>query len=164
MSRLIALVFDDQFKGEEARAALNRMVGEGLLEIQDSVLITKRLDGLTQVSQENNVIHRGQKSGNVAGLIAAAVTGTVPFILAGTVAGRLVGKLMDHGITHKFVKTVKQEIDPGTSALILLADSDPERRQVIIDRLRIYEPHVVESDLPAELEREIEEGKDQDAA
>jgi len=140
MSRLIALVFDDQFKGEEARAALNRMVGEGLLEIQDSVLITKRLDGLTQVSQENNVIHRGQKSGNVAGLIAAAVTGTVPFILAGTVAGRLVGKLMDHGITHKFVKTVKQEIDPGTSALILLADSDPERRQVIIDRLRIHEP------------------------
>ena len=164
MSRLIALVFDDQFKGEEARAALNRMVGEGLLEIQDSVLITKRLDGLTQVSQENNVIHRGQISGNVAGLIAAAVTGTVPFILAGTVAGRLVGKLMDHGITHKFVKTVKQEIDPGTSALILLADSDPERRQVIIDRLRIYEPHVVESDLPAELEREIEEGKDKDAA
>lgn len=164
MSHLIALVFDDQFKGEEARAALDRMVGEGLLEIQDSVLITKRLDGPTQVSQEDNLIHKRQKTGNVAGLIAAAVTGTVPFLLAGTVAGRLVGKLMDHGITQKFVKTVKQEIDPGTSALILLADSDPERRQVIIDRLRIYEPHVVESDLPAELEREIEEGKDKDAA
>jgi uncharacterized membrane protein len=164
MSHLIALVFDDQFKGEEARTALRRMVGEGLLEIQDSVLITKRLDGQTQISQEDNVTHQGQKTGNVAGLIAAAVTGTVPFLLAGTVAGRLVDKLMDHGITYKFVKTVKQEIDPGTSVLILLADSDPERRQVIIDRLRIYEPHVVESDLPAELEREIEEGKDKDAA
>jgi uncharacterized membrane protein len=164
MSHLIALVFDDQFKGEEARAAWDRMEGEGLLEIQDSVLITKRLDGQTQVSLEDNVRHQGQKTGNVAGLVAAAVTGTVPFLLAGTVAGRLVGKLMDHGITQKFVKTVKQEIDPGTSALILLADSAPERRQVIIDRLRIYEPHVVESDLPAELEREIEEGKDKDAA
>jgi len=34
MSHLIALVFDDQFKAEEARAALHRMAGEGLLDIK----------------------------------------------------------------------------------------------------------------------------------
>ncbi|HZI56976.1 MAG TPA: DUF1269 domain-containing protein [Verrucomicrobiae bacterium] len=164
MSHLIALVFDNRLKGEEVLAALHRVVGEGLLEIQDSVLVTKRLDGQTQVVQEDNVIHKGQKTGHAAGLMAAAVTGAVPFIPTGMVDGRLVGKLMDHGIAHKFVKTVKQEIDPGTSVLILLADSDPEQRRMIIDRLRLYGPHVVESGLPAELEREIEEGKDKDAA
>src|SRR5262249_17765719 len=39
VSHLIALVFEDQFKGEEARAALRRMAGEGLLNIADTVLI-----------------------------------------------------------------------------------------------------------------------------
>jgi hypothetical protein len=36
MSHLIALVFDDQFKGEEARAALHCMAGEGVLEMNDT--------------------------------------------------------------------------------------------------------------------------------
>jgi uncharacterized membrane protein len=50
MSHLIALVFDDQFKGEEARAALHRMAGEGLLEMNDTVFIARKPDGKTSVS------------------------------------------------------------------------------------------------------------------
>src|SRR5260370_7462514 len=87
MSHLIALVFDDQFKGEEARAALHRMAGEGLLEMNDTVFIARKPDGKISVSQEDNIIGRDQKIGHVAGLIATAVTGTMPFVLAGTLAG-----------------------------------------------------------------------------
>jgi uncharacterized membrane protein len=36
MNRLIALIFDDAFKAEEAPAALNQMGGEGLLEIDET--------------------------------------------------------------------------------------------------------------------------------
>jgi hypothetical protein len=60
MSHLIALVFDDQFKGEEARAALHRMASEGLLEMNDTVFARKP-DGKTSVSQEDNVMARVQK-------------------------------------------------------------------------------------------------------
>ncbi len=74
MSYLIALIFDDQFKGEEARAALHRMAGEGLLEMNDTVFIARKPDGKTSVSQEDNVIGRDQKIGHVAGLIAVTVT------------------------------------------------------------------------------------------
>jgi uncharacterized membrane protein len=56
MSHLIALVFDDQFKGEEARAALHRMAGEYLLETNDTVFIARKPDGKTSVSQENQVM------------------------------------------------------------------------------------------------------------
>jgi uncharacterized membrane protein len=100
MSHLIALVFNDQFKGEEARAALNRRAGEGLLEMNDTVFIARKPDGKTSVSQADNVMARVQKIGHVVGLIAAAVTGTMPFVLAGTLAGRLIGRLTDHGITR----------------------------------------------------------------
>jgi uncharacterized membrane protein len=156
MSHLIALVFDDQFKGEEARAALHRMAGEGLLDISDTVLITRNAAGKTVVSQEDKVIRKDQKTGHIAGLVAAAVTGTMPFILAGTLAGRLVGRLMDHGITRKFVKDLKEQIQPGTSALVLLGASDPDRRQAVEERMRGFGAKMLESDLPPEVQEEIE--------
>ena len=156
MSHLIALIFDDQFKGEEARATLHRMVGEGLLQIEDSVLITRKPDGKTAVSQEDKVTHEGKKTGHLLGLVTAAITGTFPFIIAGTLAGRLVGKLMDHGVTNKFIKTVKNETAPGNSALIVLGESDPERRQKISERLQTFGAKVVESDIPPEMREGIE--------
>jgi uncharacterized membrane protein len=156
MSYLIALVFDDQFKGEEARASLHRMVGEGLLEMNDTVFIARKPDGKTLVSQEDQIMGRDQKIGQVVGVIAAAVTGTVPFVLAGTIAGRLIGKLTDHGITRKFIRDLKQELQPGTSGLVLLGSSDPERRHKIEERMQGFGGRIFESDLPPELQEEIE--------
>jgi uncharacterized membrane protein len=156
MSHLIALVFNDQFKGEEARAALHRRAGEGLLEMNDTVFIARKPDGKTSVSQADNVMARVQKIGHVAGLIAAAVTGTMPFVLAGTLAGRLIGRLTDHGITRKFITDLKQELQPGTSGLVLLGSSDPERRQKIEERMQGFGGTVFESNLPPELQEEIE--------
>src|SRR5260370_14618937 len=135
MSHLIALVFDDQFKGEEARAALHRMAGEGLLEMNDTVFIARKPDGKTSVSQEDNVIGRDQKIGHVAGLIAVTVTGTMPFVLAGTLAGRLIGRLTDHVITRQFIRDLKQELRSGTSGLVGLGSYDPERRQKFQQRM-----------------------------
>jgi len=154
-NRLVAVVFDDPYKAEEARAALHRMGGEGLLEIDETALIVKYADGRGRVSQDVNIAANGEKVGHLAGLVTAAVTGTFPFILAGTVGGWLVGKLTDHGITNSFVAKVKKELGPGTSALILLARSDAERRTKVIERMQPFKPKIIESDLPDDVEREI---------
>ena len=156
MSYVLALVYDDQFKGEEARAALHRMAGEGLLEMNDSVFITRKPDGKTSVSQEDTVIGRDQKIGQIAGLIVAAVTGTMPFELAGTLAGRLIGKLTDHGITRKFITDLKKELQPGTSGLVVLGSTDPQRRRKIQQRMQAFGGRILETTLPPELQAEIE--------
>ena len=115
-NKLVAVVFDDPYKAEEARAALHRMGGEGLLEIDETALIAKYPDGKTRVSQDVNIAANGEKVGHIAGLLSAAVTGTFPFIVAGTLGGWLVGKLTDHGITNAFMDKVKKEVGPGKSA------------------------------------------------
>jgi len=155
-SKLIALVFDDQYKADEARAAVNRMGGEGLLEIDETAVIVKKADGKVRVTQDTNTVGTDTHVGHVAGLITAAVTGTMPFILAGTIGGKLLGKITDHGITNKFIKSVEKELQPSTSVLILCARSDPERRQKVVERLSTFNPKVLDSDLPPELERELE--------
>jgi uncharacterized membrane protein len=153
---LIALVFDDPYKADEAHAALNRMAGEGLLEIDETAVIVKKDDGKVRVSQDVDVLTKDQHLGHIAGLVTAAITGTMPFILAGTVAGKLIGRLTDDGITDKFLKSVQKELQPNTSVLVLYARSDPERRKKIAERLAVFNPKLLETNLPPELEQEIQ--------
>jgi uncharacterized membrane protein len=154
-NRLVAVVFDDPYKAEEARAALHRMGGEGLLEIDETALIVKYADGRGRVSQDVNIAANGEKVGHIAGLVTAAVTGTLPFILAGTVGGWLVGKLTDHGITNTFIDKVKKEVGPGKSALIVFARSDDQHRAKVIERMNAFKPTIIESDMPEDVEREV---------
>ena len=75
--------------------------------------------------------------------------------MAGTLGGWLVGKLTDHGITNSFIDKVKKEVEPGKSALILLARSDDERRAKVIARIEPFKPKIIQSDMPEDLEREV---------
>ena len=91
------------------------------------------------------------------GLVVAAITGVMPFILGATIGGRLIGRLRDHGITNEFVKDVSTHLQPGTSVLILLARSDAARRERVFERLRAAKPTVLESDLPPDLEQSLQQ-------
>ena len=164
MSHLIALVFHDPFAGEEARAALHRLAGEGLLEIDDTVLIRHALDGRMTVTQEDKLINKGQETGHVLGLVAAAITGTMPLILAGTLAGRLISRFMDDRITRSFIRDVKEEVLPGWSALVALGLADPGRRQFVADHLQGFGAKVLHAEVPATLLQSIEGEIEKDRA
>jgi uncharacterized membrane protein len=64
--------------------------------------------------------------------------------------------LSEHGITRKFIRDLKQELQPGTSGLVVLGSSDPERRQKIQERMHGFGGSIFESNLPPELQEEIE--------
>ena len=158
-SRLIGLVFDDMYTADKARAALRRMAGAyKWLNLDETAMIIKAYDGKVRVSQDKDIVSRDQKAGHIAGLLCAAATGTMPFILAGTVGGKLIGRLTDNGITDKFIKEMSDKLQPGRSALIVLGRANPESRQNVIDGLQKFRPQVVESDLPPDLEKELAEG------
>ncbi len=156
-NRLVALAFDDPYKADEARAALRRMEGEGLLEMDETAVIVKKLDGNIRVTQDIDTVASGQQVGHLVGLVAAAITGVMPFILGATIGGRLIGRLRDHGITNEFVKDVSTHLQPGTSVLILLARSDAARRERVFQRLRAANPTVLESDLPPDVEQSLQQ-------
>src|SRR5262249_20705352 len=88
---LIALIFDDLYKADEARAALHRMEGDGLLEIDETAVIVRKAHDKVRISQDINVVAKDKHVGHVIGLVAAAATGTLPFIMAGTIGGDLIG-------------------------------------------------------------------------
>jgi uncharacterized membrane protein len=155
MSKLIALVFDDPYKADEARAALLRMEGEGLCEIDESAVISKKEGENIRVSQDVNMVADRQQTGQTLGILAATLTGTLPLIGVGKLIGKLVGRFTDNGVTNSFIEKVKKELGPNTSALLLYITSGKEGGKKVIENLRQWSPKVLDSDLPEELEQEI---------
>lgn len=155
MSKLIAFVFDDPYKADEARAALLRMEGDGLLELEETAVISKKEGEKVRISQDTNIVSNRQQAGHLIGIVAANLTGTIPFILAGTIAGRLFGRFTDYGVTNSFINKVKKELEPGTSALLIYAKSDKERGKKVVENLSRWSPKILDSDLPEELEQEV---------
>jgi uncharacterized membrane protein len=153
---LMAVVFDNPYKAAQARAVLHRIQGEELREIIETAIIVRGQDGKAHVSQDANIPVKHQKIGHAAGLIAAAVAGGFPIILASTPVGRLIGRLKDNEITNSFVKDVGKGLQPGTSAIVLLGRSGSDPRQKILGRLQTWNPTIVKSDLPQDIECEIE--------
>lgn len=156
MNKLMALVFDDPYKADEARAALLRMEGEGLHEMEESAVISKKEGDKVRISQDVNVVANRHQTGKTIGIIAATLTGTLPLIGLAELTGYLVGRLTDNGVTNSFIKKVKKELQPNTSALLICGHTSGEKaRNQIAERLRQWNPKILESDLPVELEQEI---------
>ena len=155
MSKVIALVFNDPYGADEARAALFRMEGGGLLEEDETAVIVKKTGDKMRITQDTNIVSKRQQVGHLAGILAANLTGTMPLILVGTIAGRLFGRFTDHGVTNSFINKVKKELEPGKSALLLCGQSDAADRRKVIEKLRQWSPTILESDMPEELVKEV---------
>ncbi len=153
---LVALVFDDPYKADEARATLLRLEGEGALDIEEMAVIVRKDGEKYRVSQDANTVSKDQKWGHRLGHLVGMVTGVGPLTLVGTLGGRVVGMFTDNEVTNRFTKEIGKELTAGTSALILFGRFPAERREQIVARLAEYHPKIVHSALPADVEAQIE--------
>jgi uncharacterized membrane protein len=133
-SYLVAIVYDDEYKADEARLILRRAQGEGLIELVETAVIVKSREGKPRLYQDVDLVATRKNQGHWIGVVAAVVTETQPLVLAGTVAGALIGRLTDTGITTGDMKTIGEQLIPGTSALFVLAKRT-EHRDAILRRL-----------------------------
>jgi uncharacterized membrane protein len=156
MSNLVALAFQDIYAADEARAALRRMEGDGLIELGETATIVRTPGGRLRISQDLDVVAADRRVGPLAGLVAAAATGALPFMLVGPDGGRLVDSLRDHGITSQVASRLDREVDSPGSMLLLVGTSDAVRRKRIAERLIPWGPSTLEMTLPSELEEELQ--------
>jgi uncharacterized membrane protein len=149
-SALIALVFDDPFKADEARAALLRMTGEGLLTLDETAVLSRKTEKEVRVTQDANLATKGESIGRLVGAVAASV---VPFAAPlGAALGGHIADALDKGISNRFIKDVQKELQDGTSVLILVVRASRQHSAEVIERLRRFNPKVLKSELSPEEE------------
>jgi uncharacterized membrane protein len=153
-SSLIVMAFDTEEEAEKVREALVSGKKQGLLQIDDAAVVVKDASGKVHVK---NQVSRGTWTATGVGGLLGLLIGTVFFPIGGLVmglaGGALVGRMMNLGVDGKFVKQVEEEIQPGTSALFILAgNADPTGALAI---LRQFEGRVIQTNLSSEAEESL---------
>lgn len=124
---IIGVSFDSPLKAQEYLLAMTRLRGDGVLELKDAVTVTKRDDGKVAVTETIDPTPGGAAlSGGVwLGLLGLFVGGPVGWLAGigiGAGVGAATAKVVDLGIPDEWVDWFKEVVEPGISAVVILAD------------------------------------------
>jgi uncharacterized membrane protein len=156
MSNLFVLKFADEMTAQQVLGEMKRFQDQQLIKVDDAAIITRQMDGKTKVKQANDLVGAGALGGAFWGMLIGLLF-LSPFLGAaiGAGAGALAGKFSDVGINDEFIKQVGNSIQPGESALFLLAREGVADK--ILPQLRQYKFDVIQTSLSAEDEKKLHE-------
>ena len=123
MSDLIAIAYPDQAGVERARENLRKAVINGLIQVEDVVVMSRDPDGKLEVRQGSTGVAPAAVSGAmVGGLIGLIFLAPLFGMAMGAVGGGAMWKSIfgDAGVAQNFVDELGQNLTPGSAALIVL--------------------------------------------
>ncbi len=132
MATLTAWKFDSPYGADDALATLEKLQSEALIQLQDAAVVSWEPGRKKPVTHE---MHSTKKAGALGGAFWGFLFGLIFFIpflglAIGAASGALLGSMADVGISDSFIKSVREKVTPGTSALFLLSSD------AVIDRVR----------------------------
>lgn len=151
---LTAWKFDTVGGADQVLDLLKGLQGQRLITIQDGAVVRWEVGKKKpKTEQLLSTVGGGALGGAFWGMLFGLLF-FVPFfgMALGAGLGALLGKFADYGISDDFIRSVQQEVTPGTSALFLLAESAaPDRVQAAVTGAG-YHPVLISSNLTAEQE------------
>lgn len=131
MSSLVVLTFEDEDGAEDMRDRMFDFQKRRLITLEDAAVVKRKQNGKTKVKQAHSLVGAGALGGAFWGMLIGLLF-FAPWLglIAGAAGGALSGKLGDIGIDDSFIKEVSEAIEPGQSALFLLA------REAQVERIR----------------------------
>jgi uncharacterized membrane protein len=130
---LVARVFRSEDKDNEQQALDALEFAEdlhrrGTIRVLNAAVLTKDEDGNVSVVDSREIDPKkgrvlGAITGGLVGLLAGP-GGAVVGALAGLGAGGAAGKWIDEGFSDKFLNTLREYLQPGTAATILLMENE----------------------------------------
>jgi uncharacterized membrane protein len=122
MSTLVVIGYHDLYQAEEVRLKLCKLQKDYLIDLEDAVVATKDQAGKIKLHQAVNLTATGAVSGGFWGsLLGLIFLNPLLGLAMGAAAGAVSGALTDVGIDDKFMKELAATMQPGSSALFVLA-------------------------------------------
>jgi len=157
MSTLLAIAYPDAATAEQVRGELIRATKEHLVQLEDAVVVEHREDGKIKLHQAMSPAKTGAAGGALwGGLIGLIFLAPVVGMAIGAASGAAAGKVTDVGVDDNFLKQLAEQLEPGAAALIALGRSDAPDK--VLERLRPYGGHVIQTSLDNEAEERLRAG------
>ena len=127
-TELLAKMFDDEEQASEALKQVKLMASQegASFKLRDAAVLVKDADGKTKITETADLdAKQGRVFGAVVGGLIGLMGGPVGVVL-GALAGAGVGafgaKHIDMGFSDEFLQGLEASLEPGSSALLILAD------------------------------------------
>jgi len=154
MSTLIAIGYPDAETAEKVRQELVQATKEHLVKLEDAVVVLHGEDGKIKLDQAVSTTGAGAAGGALwGGLIGLIFLAPLLGMAVGAASGALGGKMADVGVNDNFMKELGAQLQPGAAALIALGQTDA--RDKLLERIRPYGGHVIQTSLDTESEERL---------
>ena len=157
MSSLTVWKFADASGADKALETLEKLNKQGLIRVHDGAVVSwEQGKKKPKTRQLNSTTAGGALGGGFWGLLFGLIF-FVPLLglAIGAVAGSLGGALTDVGIDDDFIKQVRSQVTPGTSALFVLTSD------AVVDKVRDafanQKPELLHTNLSAEQDEKLRE-------
>jgi uncharacterized membrane protein len=157
MATLTVWKFDTAGGAQNALSTLERLQKEELIRVLDGAVVTWPADRKKPKTEQ---LHKTAGAGALGGAFWGLLFGLiffVPFLgmAVGAAMGALGGALADVGIDDDFIRSVRDKVTPGTSALFAMTtDAVPDR---VIEAFRASNPELISTNLSGEQEAKLRE-------
>ena len=157
MASLTVWKFQTPSGADAAMERLQMLQSQQLITVQDAAMVSWE-EG--KKKPKTRQLHDTRKGGALGGAFWGMLFGLIFFIpilglAIGAASGALFGSLADVGISDSFIKSVRDQITPGTSALFLLSSD------AVIDRVKeefpTGEAELISTNLSADQEAKLRE-------
>ncbi|WP_028931729.1 DUF1269 domain-containing protein [Pseudonocardia asaccharolytica] len=157
MATLTVWKFDSAGGAESALDLLKRMQKQELLQINDAAYVywpEGRKKPKTQ--QLHGLAGAGALGGSFWGLLFGLIF-FVPLLgmAVGAAMGALAGSMSDVGIDDEFIRTVREQVTPGTSALFVMTSNVVADK--VLDEFRATGAALISTNLSSEQEARLRE-------
>ena len=157
MASLTVWKFHTPFGADAALDKLGALQTQQLITVQDAAVVSWEVGKKKpKTRQLRDAKMGGALGGGFWGLLFGLIF-FVPFLglAIGAATGALFGSLADVGISDSFIKSVRDQVTPGTSALFLLSSD------AVMDRVKAEFPageaELITTNLSAEQEAKLRE-------
>jgi uncharacterized membrane protein len=157
MATLTVWKFPTADGAEEAVRTLEQLQTQELIQVHDAAVVSWPADKKKpRTKQLHNMAGAGALGGAFWGLLFGLIFFVPLFGLAiGAAAGAIGGSFADVGIDDDFIKRVREQVTPGTSALFALTSG------AVVDRVREalgnFKAELLETNLSSEDEAKLRE-------
>lgn len=156
MSDLIAIAYPDQAAVERAEKRLRRGVTDGLIQVEDVVIIVRDEEGTVEVRQGSTGVAMAAVGGAMwGGLIGLVFLAPLLGMAVGAIGAGAMWKSMfgDVGVAQKFVNELSANLTPGSAALIVLVrEMDPAQ---VLPHVEEH-GHVIQTSLNPAVEAQLD--------
>jgi uncharacterized membrane protein len=157
MSSLTVWKFQTPFGADAALEKLERLETQQLIVLQDAAVVSWEVG---KNKPKTRQLHDAKLGGALGGGFWGLLFGLIFFVpilglAIGAASGALLGRMADVGISDSFIRSVREEVTPGTSALFVLSSD------AVIDRVKAEFPatdaELITTNLSAEQEAHLRE-------